>query len=203
MSGDAATLLLVRHGQIAANQARVWHGSTDSPLTDHGRGEAERTGLHLARTRPRIAALYTSPLVRARDTAAAIATQVGLAPQVEPGLREYGIGALEGISYDDLARRHRFFARIAEDPDFAPDGGESPRAVVTRMRETLARLALAHRGEEIVLVSHGAALGMVLGELIENDLGRWPSYQCPNCAVSELVLEPAPRLLSWGKTEHL
>lgn len=200
---DATTLVLVRHGEIAANAARIWHGSTDSELTELGHAQARRTARHLARRRPRPIALYTSPLARTRATAARIAEELGLDAQIEPGLAEYGIGELEGESYVDLLRVHRFFERIAGDAEFAPPGGESPRQVIARVSDALARIARAHRGSEVVVVSHGAALGFALGSLIDGDANQWQRYHLANCAVSELVLEPAPRLLSWNRTEHL
>jgi broad specificity phosphatase PhoE len=202
-AAEVATLVLVRHGEIAANAARIWHGSTDSELTELGRAQAERTALHLAGRTPRPAALYTSPLARTRETARSIGRRLGLEPVIEPSLAEYGIGELEGESYEDLLRVHRFFARIAHDPEFAPPGGESPRQVIARMSEALGRLARAHRGEEVVVVSHGAALGLALGALLDRDANQWQRYHLSNCALSELVLEPAPRLLSWNRTEHL
>ncbi len=202
-ANGAAKLLLVRHGQIAANAARVWHGSTDSELTDRGHEEARRTAEHLALARPSVRALYSSPLLRTRQTAAAIAARLGLEPRLEPGLAEYGIGELEGVSYATLLDEHRFFDRIRADRDYAPPGGESPRQVVERAIAALERIARAHRGEEVVIVSHGAALGLALGQLIDNDPDRWLEYHLANCGVSELVLEPAPRLLAWNQTGHL
>ena len=203
MTDAAATLLLVRHGQIAANAERIWHGSTDSALTERGREEAARTARHLAGRAPRPVALYTSPLRRARETAQPIAAQLGLDAQVEPGLAEYGIGELEGVSYLALAQEHRFFERIAADPDFAPPRGESPRQVVARVSAALSAIARAHRGERVIVVSHGAALGLALGALLESDANQWQRFHLANCALSELVLEPAPRLLSWNATGHL
>ena len=203
MTDTAATLLLVRHGQIAANAERVWHGSTDSPLTERGREEAARTARHLAVRAPRPIALYTSPLLRARETAEPIAAELGLSARVEPGLAEYGIGELEGVSYLALAQQHRFFEKIAADPDFAPPLGESPRQVVARVSAALAAIAGAHRGGPVVVVSHGAALGLALGSLLERDANQWQRFHLANCGLSELVLEPAPRLLSWNATGHL
>jgi broad specificity phosphatase PhoE len=203
MSDSPARLLLVRHGQIAANVERIWHGSTDSDLTELGRAQAARTALHLAARQPRPSALYTSPLARTRATAAHIAESLGLEPRLEPGIAEYGIGALEGESYADLLQVHKFFERIATDDAFAPPGGESPRQVIGRVSNALARIAREHRGEEIVVVSHGAALGLALGSLIHGDFREWQRFHLSNCAVSELVLEPAPRLLSWNYTDHL
>jgi broad specificity phosphatase PhoE len=202
-ANDVATLLLIRHGQIAANVSRIWHGSTDSELTERGVEEARRTAEHLASARPHVRALYSSPLLRTRQTAAAIAARLGLQPQLEPGLAEYGIGQLEGVSYEALMNEHGFFARIRADRDFAPPGGESPRQVVERAIAALERIARAHRGEEVVIVSHGAAMGLALGQLLHGDPDRWPEFHLANCGLSELVLEPAPRLLAWNQTAHL
>ena len=202
--GDPVTrFLLVRHGEIAANVDRVWHGSTDSALTERGVAQAARTALHLAERQPRPIALYTSPLQRTRATAAAIAERLGLEARVEPGLREYGIGELEGVSYDALLREHKFFEKIALDGDHAPPGGESPRQVIARVSEALSRIAASHPGEEVIVVSHGAALGFTLGTLIDRDTTQWHRYHLSNCGLSELVLEPEPRILSWNRTDHL
>ena len=135
---------------------------------------------------------------RARETAA-----LGLEPIVEPGLAEYGIGELEGVSYQALLEEHGFFPRIRDDLDFAPPGGESPNAVMARVTAALQRISLAHRGFEVVVVSHGAALGIALGQILDRDPMRWQQYHLSNCGVSELVLEPAPRLIAWNRTDHL
>ena len=57
----ATRLLLVRHGQIRANIDSVWHGSTDADLTERGQEEARLVATHIARVRPDVAAVYTSP----------------------------------------------------------------------------------------------------------------------------------------------
>lgn len=201
MSG--ARLLLVRHGEIEANRTRVWHGWTDSALTEQGHVQARLVGAHLARTRPGIAAVYSSPLARARDTAAAIGSALALPTRVERDLMEYGVGELEGISYRALFTRHGFFERIREDPDYAPPGGESPNQVSGRMLEALARISRAHPGEDVVAVGHGAALALALATLLDSDARDWQEYHKANCALSELVLEPAPALLSFNQTDHL
>ena len=91
---------------------------------------------------------------------------------------------------------------MREDPDFAPHGGESPRQVVERFVGTLRAIALRHSGERVVIVTHGAALSMALGALLEGDYSKW-SRVIDNCAVSELVLEPAPSLLLFNHVDHL
>ncbi len=198
-----ARLLLVRHGQISANVDRVWHGSTDSALTDRGLEEAEAVARLLATDRFSPAAVYSSPLQRTRETAAAIARTTGLEPVTDPGLAEYAIGELEGVSYMDLYREHRFFERIREDPDFAPPAGESRNQVVARVVDALERIAEAHAGDEVVVVGHGAALGLAIAHLLGDSDAEFQKYHKANCALSELVLAPEPRLLRFNETAHL
>ena len=198
-----ARLVLVRHGEIRANVEQVWHGSTDSELTAVGREQARLVGEHLATRRGNVAAVYASPLRRARETAAPIAGALGLEPAFDAGLAEYGIGELEGASYAALLSEHRFFERIHADADYAPPGGESARAVCERASGSLVRIAGWHPGEQVVIVSHGAALALALAALLESDPQAWRSYHVSNCSVSELVLEPEPVLLSFDQTGHL
>jgi broad specificity phosphatase PhoE len=90
---------------------------------------------------------------------------------------------------------------MSEDPDCRPGGGESPRQVAERCVAALRRIAGAHPGERVVVVSHGGALTLGLGLLLDAE----PAWRrvMENCAISELALEPAPALLSFNRTEHL
>jgi len=195
-------LLLVRHGQIAANVDARWHGSTDGVLTEQGREEGRRLAAHLARTRPDITAVCTSPLQRARDTAAAIADALGVPLLVEPGLAEYGIGVLENETYEDLAGRHRFFEQAEADLHWAPPGGESLNAVGGRV--LAAWWSIAHRhSDPAVVVSHGAAIAIGLAALLDHDPRIWPRYRLRNTSISEIELEPTPRLLAFNLVDHL
>ena len=196
-------LLLVRHGQIRANIDSVWHGSTDAELTPQGVEEARLVAAHIASARPEVAAVYTSPLRRARDTAEGIATALGVAVVVRPGLAEYGIGALEGETFADLAACHRFFEQSVGDLDWAPTGGESLRAVATRVVTTWREIATRHPGDEVVVVSHGAAIGVGLSLLFKGDARDWSSYRLRNTSVTEIALEPAPALIAFDLVDHL
>lgn len=196
-------LLLVRHGEIDANVSKRWHGSTDGPLTLRGIEQARRVAEHLARTRPDVTAVHTSPLRRARDTAVPIAAALAVPVVVTPGLAEYGIGVLEGETYADLAATHRFFEQSVADVDWAPPGGESLGAVGARVVAAWRAIRAAHAGGEIVVVSHGAAIGIGLAVLLRDDPRAWSSYHLRNTSVTEIVLEPAPRLLAFDLVEHL
>lgn len=195
-------LTLVRHGETAANVDGVWHGSIDTPLTERGHAQAARLATHLARCHPDVAAVYSSPLQRARDTAAPIGRLLGLTLRIEADLREYDIGRWEGKPFAELFREQRFFEHIQRDPHYAPHGGESPRQVTDRLAGALSRIAAAHPGERVVAVVHGGALSMALAHLIDGDYSRWDRVM-DNCALSELVLEPKPALLCFNVCDHL
>ncbi len=195
-------LTIVRHGETSANLDGVWHGSTDTPLTERGRLQAERVAEYLATRHPDATTVYSSPLARARDTASLISTRLGIPLVIDPDLAEYHLGSWEGVSYSDLHQKHRFWERIKEDADFAPHGGESPRVVVQRFTDSLRRISLKHAGERVVVVAHGGALSMVLAALLDGDYSQWKRVM-HNCAVSELVIDPSPSLLSFNQIEHL
>ena len=197
-----AILTLVRHGETSANLEGVWHGSTDAPLTERGVAQAGRVAGWLRRECSDAAALYTSPLLRARDTARAIAASTGLEPRIDVALAEYHLGAWEGKTYRELHETHRLWDEMRRDPDFAPHGGESRRQVTDRVIGALQRIGASHAGERVIVVAHGGALALALAALLEGDAARWGRVMA-NCAVSELVLDPAPALLSFNRTEHL
>ncbi len=195
-------LTLIRHGQTSANLDGVWHGSSDTPLTEHGHAQAQQVATFLESHSADASVIYTSPLTRARNTAGPIAARLGLEPRVEADLREYDIGRWEGKSFRELQEVHRLWDHIASNPDFAPHGGESPKQVVTRLAGCLRTLAVRHPGERVIAVAHGGALSMALGHLLRDDAMSWQGVM-KNCAVSELVLEPEPELLSFNLDGHL
>jgi broad specificity phosphatase PhoE len=198
----SAVLTLVRHGETSANLDGVWHGSTDTPLTARGRRQAERVAEFLAHRHPDATMVYSSPLARARDTASRISERIAIPLVIDPDLAEYHLGSWEGISYADLHQKHRFWEEIKKDADFAPHGGESPRVVVDRFTGALRRIAADNAGQRVIVVAHGGALSMVLAALLDGDYSQWKRVM-QNCAVSELVIEPEPALISFNLCEHL
>ncbi|HSG90701.1 MAG TPA: histidine phosphatase family protein [Pseudomonadales bacterium] len=203
MTTARTRLWLVRHGQIAANLTGHWHGWTDSPLTDTGRTQVTRVAGWFADAAHPVAAVYTSPLQRTHDTARGIASALGLEAEPVLALREYGIGELEGTPYKALRDEHRFFDRIRDEPDWAPAGGESLRDVVTRMHDTFTDISARHAGEDVVLVSHGAAMALTIAHLLHADALEWGQYHVSNCSVSEFCLMPEPALGMFNSTAHL
>ena len=197
-----ALLTLVRHGETSANVDGVWHGSIDTALTERGQRQAGRVAAHLGEREPRPAALYCSPLQRARHTAEAIGGALGLTPRIRTEIAEYDLGEWEGMSYRELIGTHQLFERMSRDPDFQPGGGESPRQVATRMADAFREISDAHPDEVVVVVTHGGALTLGLGLLLDEAPGTWRRVM-DNCAVTELALAPGPTLLSFNDTRHL
>lgn len=193
---------IVRHGRTFANSEGIWHGSTDTPLSEHGQRQAEHTAEHLGRTRADAVALYTSPLQRARHTAQPIATTLGLEPRIRDDLQEYHLGSFEGLSYRELASTHRLFQRMHEDPDWQPGGGESARQVAERLGGALREVAAAHPGERVIVVSHGGALILALAWLVHGELGAW-SEVMDNGAISDLRFGACPELVVFNERAHL
>lgn len=195
-------LTLIRHGETQANLDGVWHGSIDTPLTERGLLQAQRVAHFAALHLREATALYTSPLQRARLTAEAIASGLDLEVCVDEGLAEYHLGEWEGKTYRDLYEQHKLWHHMKRDPDFAPHGGESPRQVAERFTGALLRIAAAHPGERVIVVTHGGALSLGLAHLVDGDYTSW-SRVMDNCAVSELAVHPEPQILSFNRTEHL
>ncbi|HEU4427307.1 MAG TPA: histidine phosphatase family protein, partial [Myxococcota bacterium] len=131
-----------------------------------------------------------------------IAQRLGLALRTDAALCEYDLGAWEGLSYAELAREHKLFERMAADPDWRPGGGESARAVATRIARALEEIARRHRGERVVVVTHGGAFTLGLGLLLDRDPSHWRRV-VDNASLTELQLEPEPRLLRFNETHHL
>ena len=195
-------LSIVRHGETPANTGGVWHGSTDTPLSDRGREQAKAVGAHLAAAPGPFSHIYSSPLQRARHTAEAIASGLGLEIKEDSGLTEFDLGSWEGKTYTSLYKDYKLWDKMKEDPNFAPHGGESPRQVVDRYVGALRGIANAHPGESVIVVGHGGALSMALAELIEGAYTAWGRVM-DNCGVTDLWFEPEPRIERFNFIDHL
>jgi broad specificity phosphatase PhoE len=202
MESSRSVLTIVRHGQTSANVEGVWHGSTNTPLTEHGRRQAAAVGAHIEENHRPISHVYASPLDRAHHTAEAIAGALGLTPEIDEDLVEYDLGDWEGLSFKTLWEEKKLFENMKNDPHFNPYRGESPKQVGDRLSGALRRIADRHRGERVVVVTHGGALSIAFGIILDNDYTRWDRMM-KNCAISELMFEPTPTLVSFNQTDHL
>lgn len=192
---------LVRHGQTHANIDRVWHGRTDTELTELGAQQAKRLSEHFHHYMEP-AVIYSSPLQRARLTAEAIAERFAVPVHLDARLMEFDLGDWEGVTFESLQDGRGIMEKLVNDPDFAAPGGESQNLVKKRIVEAIEEIAHRHRDENVVIVAHGVAIGIALSHFVEGVTTSWPSYSKQNTAFSELCLN-TNRLLSFNQTDHL
>jgi broad specificity phosphatase PhoE len=192
---DETRLVLVRHGQTDYNRERRWQGvGSDVPLNDVGRAEAARVGEALAgRYDGAVAALYTSDLVRARETAEIVGARLDLEPIDEPALRELSHGRWEGLTHAEVAERwpQELVEYEAHPYDVRRGGGDSYRDLESRLWPAIERLAAAHRGERIVCVSHGGPVRLTLSKVFDRPLTDRDAFGVVNGAWFEIARSPA------------
>jgi broad specificity phosphatase PhoE/ribonuclease HI len=150
---DPTRMLLLRHGETAHSVDRRFSGRGDIPLTERGLAQADAAAKRLADLD--VAAVLTSPLRRARQTAAAVGAATGLEPVVEDGLIETDFGDWEGLTFAEA--RERWPSELdgwMSSPDAAPPGGESFATAARRVRRARDKAIAAYPGKTVVLVSH-------------------------------------------------
>jgi 2,3-bisphosphoglycerate-dependent phosphoglycerate mutase len=182
-------ILLVRHGESVGNAEDRMQGQSDFPLSDVGRHQARRLGAWLAERAPGWSRLYSSPLRRAEETARLLHEAAGgPLPETEPSLAELRAGALEGLTYAEIAERFpRYAARtITELGDFEEFGGESYLAVQERATALRRRLEARHResAERVLLVGHGGFNYQLLKQLVCEPVPRVCIVKMGNCSVT-------------------
>lgn len=152
--GKPTTTLLLRHGQTALSVERRFAGRGDIPLTERGLEQAAKAASRLAE-RGGIDLVLSSPLSRARQTAAAVCDAVTAPLAIDDDLAETDFGAWEGLSFAEvMARWPDEMAAWMADAGAAPPGGESFAAVAVRVNAALDRLLAERPGQTVVVVSH-------------------------------------------------
>lgn len=152
---DGTRVLLVRHGATRWNAEGRHQGRADVPLSAEGRAQAAALGA-LLRPLP-VDAAYTSPLARARDTAAAVLAGRGVRAAAAPEFAELSYGARAGERRADwLAAEPAFVARWDDEPWAVTfPGGESLGDVRRRAAPAWDQIVRAHRGDTVLLSAHG------------------------------------------------
>ncbi|MEO9180688.1 MAG: histidine phosphatase family protein [Acidimicrobiales bacterium] len=148
------TVLLVRHGVTATTGIVLPGRAPGLHLSERGVAQAQEAALRIAALAKKPVALYVSPLERARETAAPIASALRLRAKVERGLLECDFGDWTGKKLNLLAKKPEWRAVQHAPSTFRFPGGESFTEMQLRMWTTLERLAAANRNRTIVVVSH-------------------------------------------------
>jgi broad specificity phosphatase PhoE len=169
--GTPTRLLLLRHGQTEFSVQRRYSGRGDPELTPLGHAQAAGAAARLAGV-PDVAAVLTSPLVRARQTAAAVAEATGAPLVVRERLVETDFGAWEGLTFVEArARDPQLHGEWLGSEEVAPPDGESFAAVGRRVEAERAELVQEYPGATLVLVSHVTPIKMLLRDALQGGPG--------------------------------
>ena len=197
--------LFVRHGETVGNLEQIAHGQTESPLNDRGIRQAQITADMLRGWSTQYHRVYTSPLSRAHHTGEHIAEALGLPLDIHDDLVEGFLGDWEGITYQELSDVG-FAKHSIRDDNFRGHNGESPNQLADRMANVLEEIRDQHPEENIIFVSHGAAIAHLLARLMDTTPAFGHQYLMHNSAVSEITFhgdDDKPELTTLNFHEHL
>ncbi len=161
-------IYVVRHGETAWNRDNLFRGRADVPLNEKGRMQVDALGRRLGAIR--LAAVYSSPLGRARQTAEAIRRHqwagVGAPPPliVEQAFSDPDVGVLEGLDVEEARERYPDFFRIWRDEPQRCHfpGGDGLPDVLRRSAEALDGVVRAHPGEAVAIATHRVICKMLV-----------------------------------------
>ncbi|MGH3645254.1 MAG: bifunctional RNase H/acid phosphatase [Mycobacterium sp.] len=160
--GAPTRFMLLRHGQTELSVDRRYSGRGNPALTDLGRWQVDAAAAYLGR-RGGIAAVVSSPLQRAYDTATAAAKALGLDVSVDDDLIETDFGEWEGLTFGEVAQRDpTLHGKWLRDTSVAPPGGESFDAVAQRVNRARTRIIAEHGDATVLVVSHVTPIKTIL-----------------------------------------
>ncbi len=163
------TLTLIRHGRTEWNHRGLVQGSSDVPLDDVGQQQARVVADRMATSGSRWDAIVSSPLIRARETAAILANRLEL--ELGPAYPEWAarhFGEAEGLADSEVERRW---------PDWRMPGRETDEALLARGARALARLASDFGDRDVILVAHGTIIRSALASLMCPSPDRFPNLE--------------------------
>lgn len=186
MRPDLAGILLARHGETDDNRPPLrFQGFTDTPLNDTGRAQAHELAERVAGDG--ICALWSSDLIRARETAEIVGRRIGFEPQFDARLREGARGRWEGHLMQDVEREEPgLYAHWRRGgAEFRFPGGES---LAEQQQRVTAALVEIHAAAPLpaLVVCHGDSIRVILCEGDPRGLDAFHDFEVPNAAVLPL-----------------
>ncbi len=198
-------LLLIRHARSTWNTEGRLQGTADPPLDAVGLEQANRLADRL-KGQP-IAAIYSSPLQRARSTAEIIGPKFpGVPLTFDDRLMEYNIGVLTGLTWDEIAIKHPdFAARWSEDAWGAPiPESEGQIAFRARVMAVMHEIVLRHVDQVVAVVSHGGTFGAYLSACLGLDANRRDPFHFGNTSLSIVDLDgESIKIVALNDAHHL
>lgn len=195
---------IVRHGESLWNLEHRLQGGQDPALSEGGYWQAARVAEALMGLG--LAAVYSSPLRRASDTARVIAGALGVPLHVHADLREMSLGAWEGMPLRDLLAREEkaYRAWLAAPADCSPPGGERMGAFAERVMAALSEIREKYSGQDTALVTHGVVARVLVAHTLGLDLNQIYRIRVSNGSISCLIFDgDFPRVTLLNQVKHL
>ncbi|KAJ3676965.1 hypothetical protein LUZ60_002689 [Juncus effusus] len=202
-----AEVVVVRHGETSWNASRILQGHLDPELNEVGRQQARAVANRLSKE-PKFAAIYSSDLKRAAETAQNIANHCDLKEVIFlKNLRERNLGDLQGLTLADAQKEkpNAYKALNSQKRDQEiPGGGESLDQLNKRCISSLQKIATQHKGERVVVISHGGFIREIHRKAAPN---KKLEGKLQNTAVSVILIPAANNkrwyIKKWGDVNHL
>jgi len=196
----ATVVLLVRHGQTPTTGTTLPGRAKGLHLSDKGRHQAETVAERIDGVQ-KIAAVYTSPLERTRETAAPIGRAIGQRPRVDRGLLECDFGTWTGRPLKELRKLPEWKTVQRYPSGFRFPEGESFAEMQTRITGALGRLVSRHPGETIVAVSHADPIKAAVADALGTHLDLFQRIVIAPCSVTAIWFSAeGPAVLTTNST---
>ncbi len=179
-------IILIRHGETKANSNKQYQGHMDFPLNENGLGQAKALSDVLGE-RYKIETIYCSPLIRAKQTANAIANTLNLEPIVLDELKEIDFGKWDGLTYDEIALKYPISDWLVSPEKTDIDGGEKWVDFSTRVDKALKRIAMSEHGV-IAIVTHAGVIRNYLSQILNLKGLDVFKYTLSNGSISEVIV---------------
>lgn len=192
----ATELILIRHGHAAWKPGEYVH----APLTELGRKQATLTGLHFCESSEHFGGFYSSPLRRAKETAAIIGSKIEQIPAIKPGIQE-----LEGREVLQLLL-FEFFARAGWFGKYLHENSGKPLRwpVLGRVSTVLTEVINQYPDQRVAVVAHSGVISAVLAWYFPSKRRKWWRYTVDNCSITRLKVEGSrAEVLDLNDTRHL
>ena len=189
-------VILVRHGQTPTTGVKLPGRAKGLHLSDVGRQQADAVAERLS-VLSRIDAIYTSPLERARETAAPLARRRAMAARVERGLLECDFGEWTGGDLKDLGKKPEWQTVQKFPSGFRFPGGESFTEMQSRIVEAIARMRARHPGGVVVAFSHADPIKAAAAHALGTHLDLFQRITISTCSVTAIAYGPTgPHVLT-------
>ena len=183
-------LFLVRHGETEWNAVGKIQGVSDIPLNEKGFSQAGKIGEYLSPIKP--GAIYSSNLVRAVETATAIAAHHDMPIIQKVELQELNYGEWEGLTKPEIEANNGIssWKNFRDDPlNNRPPGAETIESLFERSKSIFSEIINSYQSGEVIVVSHGGCISALLAIALGGQKEAWIPIWLGNTSLSRISID--------------